>query len=140
MVKKKYFNLNTAVVLIAFVIAINWVWGSLSMMRRNYDLQKGLDEKSKQLIIAQLDVDNAKLAQKYYSTDEYKDLAVREMLGKVSPGESVIILPPNTRAAIDYDQASKTSTAKPTETKKPSNFSQWMNFLLGGNNSKLSSK
>lgn len=140
MVKKKYFNLNTAVVLIAFVIAINWVWGSLSMMRRNYDLQKGLDEKSKQLIIAQLDVDNAKLAQKYYSTDEYKDLAVREMLGKVSPGESVIILPPNTQAAIDYDQVSKTSIAKPTETKKPSNFSQWMNFLLGGNNSKLSSK
>lgn len=128
-IKRDYMNLNNAVIAVAFIIAANWVWGSLGVMQKNFNLQKELDDKSRQLIIAKLDTENAKLEQRYFKTDEYKELAVREHLGLVSPGESVLILPPNSQAAKDADNVDSTkSTITYTQI---SNFEQWMNFLFG---------
>jgi hypothetical protein len=124
------------VIFIALVIAANWVWGSLTMMQRNFTLQKELDDKSRQLIVAQLDTDNAKLEQRYYQTDEYKELAVRQQLGLVTPGESVLILPPNSAAVKAADKTVSTSAS--VKTAPISNFSQWMNFLFGTNNKNIS--
>lgn len=132
----EYFTLNNAVITVAFIIAANWVWGSLGAMQRNFSLQKELDDKSHQLIVAQLDTANAKLAQRYYRTDEYKELAVRERLGLVAPGERVLVLLPNSDAVLTADRAVVT-TAK-AKTVPISNFGQWMNFLFGGNIKKLS--
>jgi len=134
--RHKYLTLNNAVVAIAFMIAAGWVWGSLGVMQRNYSLQKELDDKSRQLIVAQLDTENAKLEQRYYQTDEYKELAVRERLGLVTPGESVLILPPNSEAAKNADKAVATTSS--TQTVPVSNFGQWMNFLFGGNSKSIS--
>jgi len=134
--RHKYFTLNNAVVAIAFMIAAGWVWGSLGVMQRNYSLQKELDDKSRQLIVAQLDTENAKLEQRYYQTDEYKELAVRERLGLVTPGESVLILPPNSEAAKNADKAVMMTSS--TQTVPVSNFGQWMNFLFGGNSKSIS--
>ena len=134
--RHKYFTLNNAVVAIAFMIAAGWVWGSLGVMQRNYSLQKELDDKSRQLIVAQLDTENAKLEQRYYQTDEYKELAVRERLGLVTPGESVLILPPNSEAAKNADKAVTMTSS--TQTVPVSNFGQWMNFLFGGNSKSIS--
>lgn len=136
LVRHKYFTLNNAVIAIAFMIAAGWVWGSLGVMQRNYGLQKQLDDKSRELIVAQLDTDNAKLAQRYYKTDEYKELAVREELGLGLPGESVLILPPNSEAAKNADKINNSTLVN--ETVSISNFNQWMNFLLGGNNKSIS--
>ncbi len=134
--KNDYLTLNNVVILIAFVIAANWVWGSLNMMQRNFNLQKELDDKSRQLIVAQLDTANAKLEQRYYQTDEYKELAVRKQLGLVTPGESVLILPPNTANVKAADKA--TSAVATVKVVPISNFSQWVNFLFGVNNNKIS--
>jgi len=118
------------------VIAANWIWGSLGMMQRNFTLQKELDDKSQQLIVAQLDTENAKLEQRYYQTEEYKELAVRQQLGLVVPGESVLILPPNSPSVIAKDKAAAaTASYKVVPT---SNFSQWMNFLFGNDNKNIS--
>lgn len=136
LLRHKYFTLNNGVILIAFMIAAGWVWGSLNVMQRNYDLQKELDDKSRQLIVAELDKDNAELEQRYYQTNEYKELAVRERLGLASPGEGVLILPENSQAAKDADKA--TTIATQIQVEKVGNFGQWMNFLFGGNNSSLS--
>jgi len=135
-VKKDYFTLNNAVIAVAFIIAANWVWGSLGVMQKNFTLQKELDDKSRQLIVAQLDTDNAKLEQRYYQTDEYKELAVRQRLGLVTPGESVLILPPNSEAVKNADEA--TSTKVSIASAKISNFEQWANFLFGSNNANIS--
>lgn len=132
----KYFTLNNAVIVIAFMIAAGWVWGSLGVMQRNYTLQKELDDKSRQLVISQLDTDNAKLEQRYYKTNEYQELAVRERLGLVTPGESVLILPPNSETAKDADK--NNSVVSSTQTSPVSNFGQWVNFLFGGNNKVIS--
>lgn len=134
--KNDYLTLNNVVIFIAFVIASNWVWGSLTMMQRNFTLQKELDDKSRQLIVAQLDTENAKLEQRYYRTDEYKELAVRQQLGLVTPGESVLILPSNSASVKAADKAvSAVATAKVVPI---SNFSQWVNFLFGTNNKNIS--
>jgi hypothetical protein len=135
-VKKDYFTLNNAVIAVAFIIAANWVWGSLGVMQKNFTLQKELDDKSRQLIVAQLDTDNAKLEQRYYQTDEYKELAVRQRLGLVTPGESVLILPPNSEAVKSADEAASTKVS--IASAKISNFEQWANFLFGSNNANIS--
>jgi hypothetical protein len=122
---------------VAFIIAGNWILGSLTMMQRNFSLQKDLDNKSQQLIVAQLDTENAKLEQRYYQTDEYKELAVRQQLGLGTPGESVLILPPNTPSVIAAANAATTETT--TKVVPISNFGQWMNFLFGTDNKNISS-
>ena len=134
--KNDYLTLNNVVIFIAFVIASNWVWGSLTMMQRNFTLQKELDDKSRQLIVAQLDTANAKLEQRYYQTDEYKELAVRQQLGLVTPGENVLILPSNSVAVKSADKA--TSAVATVKVVPISNFAQWMNFLFGTNNKNIS--
>ena len=135
-IKNDYMTLNNAVILVAFIIAANWVWGSLGVMQKNFTLQKELDDKSRQLIVAQLDNENAKLEQRYYKTDEYKELAVRERLGLVTPGESVLILPSNSQAVIDSDNATQVTSTP--QIPPISNFNQWMNFLFGSNSKNIS--
>jgi cell division protein FtsB len=129
--RHKYFTLNNAVIAVAFAIAAGWVWGSLGVMQRNYVLQKQVDDKQQQLLVAELDTETAQLQQRYYQTNEYQELAARQDLGLASPGESVLILPPNSQAAIDADNA----TAKSAVVAGPpiGNLGQWMNFLFGGN-------
>lgn len=135
--RHKYFTLNNAVIAVAFMIAAGWVWGSLGVMQRNYSLQKEVDDKQRQLLFAQLDTESAKLQQRYYQTHEYQELAVRERLGLVTPGEKVLILPPNSQAVIDADKAA--ATVKDVAPVIPkSNFQQWMNFLFGGNSKSIS--
>lgn len=138
-IRHKYLTLNNTVIVIAVIIAIGWVWGSLQVMQKNYKLQKTLDDKSRQLIVAQLGTANARLDQRYYKTDEYKELAVRQRLGLVMPGESVLILPDNTDAVKNSDEGNPTGTIK-INAAPVSNFTQWMNFLFGGNSKSISNR
>ena len=135
-IRHKYLTLNNIVVLIGLMIATGWVWGSLDVMQRNYSLQKELDDKRRQLIVAQLDTAKAQLEKRYYQTDEYKELAVRERLGLVTPGESVLILPENSAEAKAADDIATNVSA--TKIIKESNFNQWINFLFGGNSRNIS--
>jgi hypothetical protein len=128
-IRHSYFTLNNAVIAVAFVIAASWVWGSLGVMQRNYDLQKQLDYKKRELQLAQLVTANLELQGRYYRTREYQALAVREDLGLALPGERVLILPSNTQAAKDADQIN-TIPALPA-VQQTSNFGQWINFLFG---------
>jgi hypothetical protein len=136
-VSHNYFTLNNVVIAIAFVIAASFVWGSLGVMQRNYDLQKDLDYKKRQLQLAQLQTTSLQLEGRYYQTREYQELAVRQDLGLALPGESVLILPPNTQAAIDADKTPQTQGA--VSVQQVGNFGQWMNFLFGANSKNASS-
>ncbi|NTW61310.1 hypothetical protein HGB24_01300 [Candidatus Saccharibacteria bacterium] len=136
-VSTQYFTLKNAVIVLALIISVGWIWGSLGVMQRNYGLQKELEDKKRQLLVAQLDTKNAQLAQKYYKTNEYKELAARQLLGLVKPGESVLILPPNSQEAINADSKYATKSVVLGVVSK-SNFEQWMDFLFGVNNQKIS--
>jgi hypothetical protein len=135
-IRHNYFTLNNVVIVIAFAIAAGWVWGSLGVMQRNYDLQKSIDYKQRQLELAQLQTVNLKLQSRYYQTQEYQELALRQDLGLALPGESVLILPPNTQAAINADKVTQVQVAP---VQKVGNFGQWLNFLVGANSKNASS-
>lgn len=127
--RHKYLTLNNVVIVVAFLIAASWVWGSLGMMQRNYGLQKEVDYKKRQLELTQLQRDNLGLQKSYYQTSEYQELAVRESLGLVRPGEKVLILPENSQAAKNADVTTQPVAVTSTQV---SNLEQWINFLFGG--------
>ena len=132
---RAYGTLNNIVMAVALVIATGWAWGSVSMIQTNFNAQKSLEDQRRQLALTQLEVDTLQYQQNYYKTDEYKDLAARKDLGLASPGEDVLLLPPNTQAikdadAADTSKASLQSSGKSRVTE--SNFDQWMSFLTGG--------
>ncbi|MEO5950562.1 MAG: hypothetical protein ABIQ04_03890 [Candidatus Saccharimonadales bacterium] len=131
-ISHRYFTINNVVITIALLIGASWAWGSIGVMQRNYDLQKEVDGKSRQQKLADLEVQSLAFEKKYYQSNEYQELAVRDRLGLVTPGESVLILPQNSEAAKNADiQSIATITAKPVA--QQSKFQQWMNFIFGGN-------
>jgi len=126
--------MNNIVVAVALMIGASWAWGSVGVMQRNYDLQKEIDDKQRQQIVAELEVATLAYQQKYYKTSEYQELAIRERLGLANPGEKVLSLPANSETVrvSNTSQKNKTTVNEPT-----SNFEQWMNFLFGGNHEKV---
>lgn len=134
--RHKYLTFNNIVILVAFLIAASWVWGSLQVMQRNFTLQKEVDQKQRQLQLTELQKDSLELQSRYYQTDEYRELATRESLGLVMPGENIIILPPNSQAAIDADKTPAIVASSNQQTS--SNLEQWLNFLFGGYSQSIS--
>lgn len=128
--KRDILTTNNLIAIGAMCIAVSWAWGSVSVMDRNYKLQRELDDKTRQEKLVQLEKDTLQYQQNYFKSDEYKELAVRQTLGLGAPGESVLILPPNSAAAQTEDSQQAKITAKPAV--QQSNFQLWMNFLFGG--------
>lgn len=131
-IRHKYWTFNNIVIAVAFLIAASWVWGSLQVMQRNFTLQREVDQKNRQLQLTELQTQSLELQQRYYQTDEYRELAARESLGLVMPGENVLILPENSQAAKDADK--EASVAVSSNQPTTSNLEQWLNFLFGGYN------
>ncbi len=125
----RFLTLNNIVIAAAFLIAGSWVWGSLSVMQRNYTLQQTLNRKNQELTLAELESRSLELEQAYYKTREYQELAVREKLGKGAPGEHVLILQRQSTKIPTISAVSHKPTTSVNE--QPSNFEQWMDFLFG---------
>ncbi len=134
-IKYRYLSLNNVVLAVALLMAFGWAWGSVSMMQRNYTLQRKLDTKERQLTLNQLEVQNLEFQRNYYQSTEYQELAARRYLGLVNPGEKVLILPPNSaQAKADTNSTTNSTTVS---IPQPSNFRQWLDFLSGKNVSRL---
>jgi hypothetical protein len=129
--KHNFFTTNNIVIGIALFIAISWAWGSVGVLERNYRLQREIYAKERQLQLVELETETLKYQQRYYESDEYKELAVRQRLGLVLPGEKVLIMPANSEVASGSDETDKNLSAQPAL--RQSNFEQWINFLFGGN-------
>jgi cell division protein FtsB len=138
-IRHRFLTFNNLVILTAFLIAAGWVWGSLQVMQRNYGLQKEVDLKRRQLQLAELQKDSLELQKRYYETNEYKELAARESLGLVMPGEKVLILPDNSESAKQTDKKSSASSDLAIAQDKTSNLEQWLNFLFGGYSKSINS-
>ncbi len=123
-----YLTLNNIVIAAAFLIALSWAWGSVEVMQRNYQLQQSVDSKRRQVEIEKLRVSLLTYEEKYYQSDEYIDLAVRQRLGLGAPGEQQLITPSTDTAAP--------SAARPAQHNQAnyprSNLQQWLDFLFGG--------
>ena len=128
----RYATFNTGVTIVAAFVVLSWAWA-------NFEAQKVVEERQRERDVLELEVATLRYRQNYYRSDEFKDLAARSRLGLASPGEKVLILPPNSERARQQDeQDQKLKTAAPAE--KPasgSNFQQWINFLSGKSASRL---
>ena len=125
---KYYFSndiltLSNIIMVSVIFISIIWVWGNITAMEKNYAIQKKLELKQRQALIDEISYKTLEYEQKYLKSSEYQELAVREKLGLAMPGEHVLIL-------SKYPEEQKERRA---ETLKTSNFTQWINFLFGGN-------
>jgi len=129
--KHRYGTMNNIVVAIALIIAASWAWGSITMMQRNFALQKDYDARKRELQLTELEVATLEYQQNYYRSDEYKDLAAREHLGLAAQGEKVLILPPNSEAAKQYGKEPTVAQKASEPGSAPSNLEQWAGFLLG---------
>ena len=109
--------------------AVIWVWGNISVMEKNYSLQKKLELKKREQLIGEIEYEMLKYEQKYLKSAEYQELAARSKLGLADKGEKVLILD-------KYPEEAK----KENKVEKQSNFKQWVNFLFGGNAYKSSTK
>lgn len=135
-IRHHYLTMNNLVVLVAFLIAASWAWGSIGVVQKNYMLQKIVDDKRREAKLVELQTDNLAFEQRYYKSAEYQELAARERMGLALPGEKVLILPPNSASAKAVDnQTVNGQIVNPGGVAKPSNFQQWVNFLFGGNHS-----
>ena len=125
---KYYFSndiltLSNIIMVSVIFISVIWVWGNIAAMEKNYAIQKKLELKQRQALIDEISYKTLEYEQKYLKSSEYQELAVREKLGLAMSGERVLIL-------SKYPEEQKERRA---ETLKTSNFTQWINFLFGGN-------
>ena len=109
--------------------AVIWVWGNISVMEKNYSLQKKLELKKREQLIGEIEYETLKYEQKYLKSTEYQELADRSKLGLADKVENDLILD-------KYPEEAK----KQKKVEKQSNFKQWVNFLFGGNAYKSSTK
>lgn len=134
-IRHRYLTLNNVVIAVALMIGMGWAWGSIGMMQRNFALQKEVDGKKREALLAELEVQNLQFEQKYFQSQEYQELALRQRTGLVKPGEKVLFLPPNSEQAKQADKQLQSEDA-PKSEEDPGNMRQWVNFLFGGNRSR----
>jgi len=123
-----YLTMNNLVVAAAVLVALGWAWGSVEAMQQNYQLQRSIDNKRQQIELEKIRVALLQYESKYYESDEYQELAVRQRTGKGQPGEKQLIVP-----STDDSAQSQTAAASMKAAPAASNLQQWMNFLFGGN-------
>ncbi len=123
---RAYWNLNNGVLLIALLITISWVWGTVGAIQQNFILQQQVDSLGQKIAYQELENQTMKFQKQYYQSSEYLELSARDHLNKASPGEKLLVLPANT-------VSDKPSAPQPITTPitKRSNFQQWLYFLFG---------
>ena len=132
-IRHKYVTFNNVIIAVAFLIAVGWLWGSLQVMDRNYALQREVDQKRRLLEVTRLQKESLEFQKRYYQTNEYKEMAARQSLGLVMPGERVLVLPKNSGEVLAADKAAeKNAPTARVARAESSTLEQWMNFLFGG--------
>ena len=128
-IQHDYLTLNNVVIAAAILIAMSWAWGSIESMQKNYELQCSIDNKRQQVEIEKLQVALLEYESKYYQSEEYQELTIRQRTGKGLPGEKQLI-------TQSFESATPTQKLASSAKRTDSNFQQWMNFLFGGNSHK----
>ena len=124
--KKDILTFNNIVLFFAVILCLVWTYGAINSMSRNCELEEKLKTRQLESAKLKLEVETLKLEQEYYQTDEYKELMARIKSNKMQPGETMVILPKNSEAAIN-----KYANTKVEMKTERSNFAEWLDFLFG---------
>lgn len=121
---RHYATIQNGAVVLALLIAVGWVWGTVTTLQQNFKFQQQVDDLDQEVKLMKLQNENQELQKRYYKSDEFLELSARQRLGKAAPGEHLVILP----SSSEIKDTVKPTTEKVIET---SNFSQWMSFFFG---------
>lgn len=110
-----------AIVILFFILVAQ----AISSATRNWELERRLAGKRKELELLELEVETMELENKYYQSEEYQELMTRKLHKKKLKDETMVWLEEPTDMAKDRDRK---KNIKPE--KKPSNARQWLAFLL----------
>lgn len=114
------------------VIALLVSWSTISAIQTNYTLQKRISAIEQQNAVLELENNNQKLANQYYNSNQFLELAARRQFGKAAPNEKLVLVPKAVALAytIDTDQAEKKTQASPAQASTfQRNFQAWMDFF-----------
>ena len=127
----RYFKQNTFTsqnfffAAVVFIVVTSIV-GGLSSMNRNWRLEQKLEDARVTQRKLELEIDKLKYENSYYNSDEYQELIAREKLDKKYPGETMVILPKNSKVAKEKDKQTKIATLE----RKKTNLEIWLDFLF----------
>lgn len=121
---RHYATIQNGAVALAFVIALGWVWGTVTTLQQNFKFQQQVDELDQEVMLMKLQNENLAFQKRYYKSDEFLELSARQRLSKVAPGEHLVILP-------NSDEIKDVVTTKTRKVVETSNFSQWISFFFG---------
>ena len=123
---RQYLNILNGTIVLALLIAMGWMWGTVQTLQKNFRYQQEVDALTQNVELEQLRNQNLEYQQQYYRSDEFLELSARQRLGKANPGEKLIILP-------DSDSISDTAggTGDQVAREQVSNLAQWAEFFFG---------
>lgn len=125
---KHDFPLDRFLFTVALLFFAACVWGTISSVTRNWELEQRLASRRKELELTKLEVESAKLENEYLASEEYQELSARAKQNKSLEGETLVYLPKNSeRAKTKHKDAVIIDTEEDTRT----NFEKWMSFLFG---------
>ena len=125
---KHDFPLDRFLFAVALLFFAACVWGTISSVTRNWELEQRLASRRKELELIKLEVESAKLENEYLASEEYQELSARAKQNKILDGEILVYLPKNSeRAKTKHKDVVVIDTEEDTMT----NFEKWMSFLFG---------
>ena len=124
---KHDFPLDKFLFTLALLFFAVCVWGTISSVTRNWELEQRLVARRYELTLEQLEIDSIELENKYLASEEYQELMARARQNKKLEGETLIYLPDNSDYAKHKHEEVKTEEI----VEEPSNFEQWFTFLFG---------
>lgn len=126
------FPLLNFLFIVAIIFFATCVWGTISSVTRNWELEQRVASKEKEKEIIELEVESIELENRYYSSEEYQELAARAKQNKMKEGETLVYLPKNTVAAkTKHTGTNANQELINSKEDTRSNFEQWMTFLFG---------
>ena len=114
------------------IIALSVTWSSVKIIQQNYQLEKQISQLQLEVAIQEQTNKNQKLKNEYFKTDAYLDWAARKYFGKASPGEKVIVIPPEVASKYTHPETKKEEPRK-SELSNASfivNLQDWVGFFL----------
>jgi cell division protein FtsB len=115
-----------------FVVLVLLIsWSGIKTIQTNYSLQKKISVLKQQNDLQKLQNDNLDLQNRYYSSDQYLELAARQNFGLAAAGEKEIVVPKSVALSYTVDLPSDKPPA--AQAKQPGyqrHFESWVNFFL----------
>ena len=117
---------------VLFVIIVLLVsWSGVKAIDANYRLQQQIATLDEQNKVQELENNNLKLRNDYYSSNQYLELSARQNFGLGAQGETELIVPKN--VALAYTAPEPKPPAPKPNSEPPAyqrNVQAWVDFFL----------